>query len=72
MNKITLYIAPGSKERPVIGEVIKALNHYNKNVPHDLQVVFRSAGSLNFRLSRRTGKMPLTQEEIKNSLYSAA
>lgn len=72
MNKITLYIAPGSKERPVIGEVIKALNHYNKNVPHDLHVVFRSAGSLNFRLWLRTGKKPLTQEEIKNILNSAA
>ena len=71
-TRLILYIAPGSKERPVEGEVIKALNHYNKNVPQDLQVVFKNSGGLNFRLYLRDGQKPLTQGEIKDILNSAA
>ena len=71
-TRLILYIAPASRERPVEGEVIKALNHYNKNVPQDLQVVFKNSGGLNFRLYLRDGQKPLTQGEIKDILNSAA
>ena len=72
MNKLILYSGRDNPSRPVIKEIAKALSHYNQNVSPEEQVVFKKYGKIDFRLFRRYGEKPLTQEEIRIILDTAA